>query len=261
MEFHVKQLLQSEGYSCVIQSENGTFTSTKSGIAPLMDFISETQSGALEAADKVVGKSAALLMLKMGAKHIYGEVMSEHARKVLDAANVEYSYGKLVPYIVNRRGDGMCPMEEAVLQTDNPETAFRLLKEKLKAMRTKENKDGLEVLDYTGEGYNKTMHFDTWRVAYLNHGPRFMPENFEKLERHNLTDEVFVLLEGEAVLLIGEKAEKVKMEPFKLYNVKKGCWHHIFTKKGTRVLIVENNDTSAQNTDYLEIKETDHEKK
>ena len=56
MEFHVKQLLQQGGYSCVILSEDGTvFQSKKSGITPLMDFISENQTSAKEAADKVVG--------------------------------------------------------------------------------------------------------------------------------------------------------------------------------------------------------------
>ena len=35
MEFHVKQLLQQEGYSCVILSEDGTvFQSKKAGLHP-----------------------------------------------------------------------------------------------------------------------------------------------------------------------------------------------------------------------------------
>lgn len=143
MEFHVKQLLQQGGYSCVILSEDGTvFQSKKSGIAPLMDFIIKSQDKAREAADKVVGKSAALLFLKMGARRVYGQVMSEHAKKVFDAHGVNCSYGKLVPYIVNRRGDGMCPMEETVLETDDAETAYCLLCEKLKEMR---NKEGIQA--------------------------------------------------------------------------------------------------------------------
>lgn len=73
-------------------------------------------------------------MLKIGVKCIYGEVMSEHARNVLDAAGVEDSYGKLVPYIVNRRGDGMCPMEETVPDTNDAEIAYLLLKDKLGKM-------------------------------------------------------------------------------------------------------------------------------
>lgn len=136
MDLHLKHLLESEGYSCVIQPENGAlFTSKKSGIAPLMDFIDNSKTGVLAAADKVIGKSAALLFVKMGAKCIYGCVMSRHAESVFRSAGEEYSYGQLVPYIVNRQGDGMCPMEETVLDTDDPEIAYRLLCAKLKELR------------------------------------------------------------------------------------------------------------------------------
>jgi len=64
---------------------------------------------------------------------------------------------------------------------------------------------GLEILDYTGVGYDPTMHFEAWRVAFLNHAERF--DVIARLERHMLTDEVFVLLKGRAVLFIGENAE------------------------------------------------------
>lgn len=64
------------------------------------------------------------------------------------------------------------------------------------------------------------------------------------LERHNLTDETFVLLAGEATLLIGENAEQIPLEPLKCYNVKAGVWHNIIVPPGTRVPVVENSDTS-----------------
>jgi len=117
----------------------------------------------------------------------------------------------------------------------------------------KENKSGIEIYDYTGESYKTAMRFGKWRVAYLNHGEPFEEENFEKIERHNESDEVFVLLEGEATLIIGEELNRIEMEPYKLYNVPMGVWHHIFTKEGTRVLIVENEDTGEANSDYLYI--------
>ncbi|MBR2500316.1 MAG: cupin domain-containing protein [Clostridia bacterium] len=98
------------------------------------------------------------------------------------------------------------------------------------------------------------MRFERWRVAYLNHGDRFAEENFEKIERHNESDEVFVLLNGEATLIIGEELNRIKMEPHKLYNVPKGVWHHIFTVEGTSVLIVENEDTGDENSEFLFIK-------
>ncbi|MBQ3125309.1 MAG: cupin domain-containing protein [Clostridia bacterium] len=120
---------------------------------------------------------------------------------------------------------------------------------------SKENKYGVEIYDYNGESYRDAMRFGSWRVAYLNHGKPFMEENFKKIERHNESDEVFILLTGKATLIIGEGLNKIEMEPHKLYNVPKGVWHHIFTTEGTSVLIVENDDTGAENTEFLYVKE------
>ena len=47
----------------------------------------------------------------------------------------------------------------------------------------------------------------------LNHGPRV--EKATYLERHLLTDEVFVLLTGEATLLIGKDAVREPLPPGK----------------------------------------------
>ena len=118
----------------------------------------------------------------------------------------------------------------------------------------KEMNFGIEVYDYKGENYQTAMRFDSWRVAYLNHGNRFAEENFEKIERHNESDEVFVLLSGNATLIIGEELNRIEMEPHKLYNVPKGVWHHIFTVEGTSVLIIENADTGEENSEYLYIR-------
>ena len=63
--------------------------------------------------------------------------------------------------------------------------------------------DGLDIYSYDGENYDPTMHFGAWRVAFLNHGDRFTRGKITYLERHMLTDEVFVLLRGAATLLGG----------------------------------------------------------
>jgi len=119
---------------------------------------------------------------------------------------------------------------------------------------TKEDKFGIEVYDYNGDNYQTAMRFGKWRVAYLNYGDRFVEETFEKIERHNESDEVFLLLSGKATLIIGEELNRIEMEPHKLYNVPKGVWHHIFTYEGTSVLIVENEDTDDDNSDFLYVK-------
>ena len=109
--------------------------------------------------------------------------------------------------------------------------------------------EGLEIKDYNGEGYNPTHPFGAWLVAFLNYAERF--DKITYLERHLLTDEVFVLLQGSAELWIGEKCERMKMEPFKIYNVKAGVWHAIRVSRDAKVLIVENSDTAKENSEYL----------
>ena len=110
----------------------------------------------------------------------------------------------------------------------------------------------IEILEYNGEGYAPIMHFGEWRVALLNYAERFAPACPIKLERHLLTDEVFVLLEGEATLFIGEEMVAYPMEKNKIYNVKQGAWHRITASKDAKVLIVENHNTSKENSEYCE---------
>ena len=113
---------------------------------------------------------------------------------------------------------------------------------------------GIEIYDYTGESYMPAMSFGKWRVAYLNDAEVFREENFCQMERHNETDEVFILLEGKATLIIGEEMNRIEMEPHKLYNIPLGVWHNIITTEGTRVLIVENEDTGLKNSEIKSIK-------
>ena len=110
------------------------------------------------------------------------------------------------------------------------------------------NNDGIEILDYEGEGYSTVMRYGAWRVAMINHSERFEEKNLNRLERHLLTDEVFVLLDGEAIL--ASDICRYQMEKHKIYNVKKGAWHAIALTKGSKVLIVENEETGKDNSEY-----------
>lgn len=108
----------------------------------------------------------------------------------------------------------------------------------------------IQTFDYIGEGYKPMHDFKTWRVALLNYAPRFDIKTMEYLERHLETDEIFVLLEGEAFLIVGEEQEHVPMEKGKIYNVPSGVWHGISVSKAAKVLVVENADTTKANTEH-----------
>ena len=66
-----------------------------------------------------------------------------------------------------------------------------------------------------------------------------------------LTDEVFVLLEGKAALVVGEEKNVYQMEKFKIYNVKKAMWHGTAMSPDAKILIVENHNTSADNSEKI----------
>ncbi len=61
----------------------------------------------------------------------------------------------------------------------------------------------LDIYSPDKDGFEVKHRFEGCRVAYLRHAERF--DNITCLERHMLTDGIFMLLEGEATLLVGEK--------------------------------------------------------
>jgi ureidoglycolate hydrolase len=114
----------------------------------------------------------------------------------------------------------------------------------------------LEIREFTSPGYLPVIDFNTWRVAILNYLDEIHPERIDFMERHNETDEVFVLIKGQGVLFLGEgemqagKIHSQVMEPGKIYNVKKNAWHTIVLSRDGSVLIVENRNTGKENSDY-----------
>ena len=107
----------------------------------------------------------------------------------------------------------------------------------------------MDIKDFCGEGYAPVVAYNGWRVAIANYCQRLREENIIRVERHLKTDEVFLLLSGEAVLHIGKELKRYPLELGKIYNVKRGEWHCITMKPGAKVAIVENDDTSSENTE------------
>lgn len=87
--------------------------------------------------------------------------------------------------------------------------------------------NGIDIREHDGLGYRRLVNNAKWTLASLNYAPRFDAQNVVELERHNRTDETFVLLSGAATLLVGETATRVPLAPLKYYNVRAGQWHHI----------------------------------
>ena len=117
----------------------------------------------------------------------------------------------------------------------------------------------LEIRDYHGEGYKPLIDYGDWRVAILRFLDGLQPERIDSMERHTETDEVFVLLRGQGLLIIGGSGAQVDeiclqvMEQGVLYNVKRNAWHTILLSRDASVLLVENRDTGDHNSEYTRL--------
>ena len=130
-----RNLLDTGKYTCAVCRADISYTATDRGVAPLLNWMNaglDLQD--FSAADRVVGRATAFLYALLGVKEVYAGVMSKPAAEVLTSHGISASWGKLVEGIINRRGDGPCPFEAAVLEISDARealTAIRIKKEQM----------------------------------------------------------------------------------------------------------------------------------
>lgn len=141
------EILLENHYTFVATKDNFEYHSKLNGIAPIMNKMIEDELyfQDCDIADKVIGKSAAMLLIKSQVKHIHAIVLSQHAKDILDHYDVSYTYDEIVPYIINRTHTGMCPMEKSVLEIEDLNQAFVVLQETLKELKKLINKVRLNL--------------------------------------------------------------------------------------------------------------------
>lgn len=115
---------------------------------------------------------------------------------------------------------------------------------------------GIEKYFHDGPGYCPFIIREGWQVAQLNHVANHGLNDILDVERHNLTDEVFVLVSGKAVLLSASfdagqpDIEYVAMELGVTYNVPAGVWHNIAMSRDCQVMITEKDRTHVNDCEY-----------
>ena len=125
-----------DGATYALVRENEEIFGTERGISPLLALIDKSRDvRGFSAADKIVGKAAALLYVYMGVAAVYAEVLSQSAADVFVAHHIPHTCNERTDCIINRRGDGVCPMEKAVADCADPARAVILLRAKREEMR------------------------------------------------------------------------------------------------------------------------------
>ena len=131
-----RALLAGGGYTCVLCRDGAVHTATARGVRPLVDWLdSGLDLRGFSAADKVVGRATAFLYVLLGVRTVHALVMSTPAREALEANGIRALCDQEVGGIINRRGDGPCPFEEAVLGITDPTEALDAIRRRQFQMR------------------------------------------------------------------------------------------------------------------------------
>lgn len=130
-----RNLLDAGDYTCAVCRDDAHYTATERGVRPLLTWLdSGLDLNGFSAADRVVGRATAFLYCLLGVKEVYARVMSRPAWEVLAAHGIAASADTLTDGIINRRGDGPCPFEAAVITIGDPQEALQAIRQKMRAM-------------------------------------------------------------------------------------------------------------------------------
>jgi len=126
-----KEALFRDNFTLVlVKNARLLFKSKSHGVTDIIAMIDElgefTRSASL--ADSVVGRAAALLCLHSGITSVYGSRMSEGAVSIFKARGIHHEFGQLVPRILNRKMDDICPFDKAVSGIEEPVVALERLR-------------------------------------------------------------------------------------------------------------------------------------
>lgn len=134
-----RKLLLENKAACVLLNNEGEMIACESGrgISPLLN-IYDKFKGDLKnctVVDKVIGRATAAIAVCGKVRHVHAEIMSQGAVDMLKKHKISVTYTLRVPHILNRKKDGLCPMEETVLKIDDPVKALAALRIKLTELR------------------------------------------------------------------------------------------------------------------------------
>ena len=134
------ELISTDDTVFAAVSDNDTITSPVKGISFVASLCNESKDlSRYCVADKIVGKAAAMLFVLLNVKVLHAKTLSKAGKKVLEDSGVDFTYDVLTDMIVNRTGDGMCPMECAVKEDSLPYEALKHINETIARLKSAHN--------------------------------------------------------------------------------------------------------------------------
>lgn len=128
-----RKMLKENKAACVLMKDGKIILSENGrGISPLLVIYDKLNGDMRDTVvvDKVIGRATAAIAICGKVKHVHAEVMSQEAVDFLNEYKITSSYTLLVPRILNRTRDGLCPMESTVLHITDPYKAVEAVRAK-----------------------------------------------------------------------------------------------------------------------------------
>ncbi len=117
LEIAIKFLNELNASLVVVREGEVKFVGFGKGVKELVDVMTILSNSSV--ADKVVGKAAAVILVRNGARAVYGKVMTKAAYNLLTKHDIFVKYSKLIDKIEN------CPFEERVKDINDVKKAWR----------------------------------------------------------------------------------------------------------------------------------------
>jgi len=115
----------------------------------------------------------------------------------------------------------------------------------------------IETYEVKAQGYHPFLIRDGWQVAKLNFMPEQHIDAITNLDLHHETDEAFILLKGNAVLIAAEvinsqvNFEYKLLKQSKTYNIPKNMWHNIAMTEDCELIIIEKSNTHISDFEHF----------
>ena len=132
-----EQILQNKAGCILIKEGLIVRQAGGRGLGPILDLCRSCPGDMQDAVlvDKVIGKAAAMIAVCGKVRRVHAELICDSAVELLQKHGIRVSWTLKVENILNRRRDGLCPMESAVLNISDPQEGFRVLEKAVAAMR------------------------------------------------------------------------------------------------------------------------------
>lgn len=106
-------------------------------------------------------------------------------------------------------------------------------------------------------GFDAFLTNDDFKCAFITAHSQYSFGRIKLIKRHNDSDEVYVLLQGKAVVVTTDSLDgeyiKTELVSNVAYNIKASTWHYLAVSDDAIIFVAESGKVSPKNTDTEDI--------